>query len=98
MYAMTSSSRGSGGGRRGFITQIQFLLSSLDFCTLVTFIYGDASAPLTGFLLLRMAPIAKEGPKIEVMDFLVVELSCTGFVCRMRRVLPPCIQGPVRVQ
>ena len=46
-----------------------FLLSSLDFRSLVTFICGDASAPLTGLLLLRLAPVAKEGPKTGVMDF-----------------------------
>ena len=49
---------------------LSFLLSSLDFRTLVTFIGGDASAPLSGFLLLRLAPVAKERPKTGVMDFL----------------------------
>ena len=48
----------------------RFPLSSLDFRTLVTLLRGDASAPLTGFLLLRLAPVAKEGPKTEVVDFL----------------------------
>ena len=37
---------------------------------LVTLLCGDASALLTGFLLLRLAPIAKEGPKTEVVGFL----------------------------
>ena len=46
------------------------LLSSLDFHTLVTLLCGDASAPLTGFLLLRLAPVTKEGPKTGVVDFL----------------------------
>ena len=49
---------------------LSFLLSSLDFRTLVTFICGDASAPLTGFLLMRLAPVAKEGPETGVMGFL----------------------------
>ena len=49
---------------------LYFLLSSLDFRTLVTFICADASAPLTGFLLLRLAPVAKEGTKMVVMGFL----------------------------
>ena len=48
----------------------RFLLSSLDFRTLVTFIGGDASAPVSGFLLLRLAPVAKEGTKMVVMGFL----------------------------
>ena len=48
----------------------RFRLSSLDFHTLVTLLCGDASAPLTGFLLLRLAPITKGGPKTEVVDFL----------------------------
>ena len=47
-----------------------FPFSSLDFCTLVTSPCGDASAPLTGFLLLRLDPVAKEGPKTVVVDFL----------------------------
>ena len=38
-------------------------MSSLDFHTLVTFICGDASAPPARYLLLRLAPGAKEGPK-----------------------------------
>ena len=46
------------------------LLSSLDFHTLVTSLCGDASAPLIGFLLLRLAPVTKEGPKTGVVDFL----------------------------
>ena len=46
------------------------LLSSLDFHTLVTLVCGDASAPLTGFLLLGLAPVTKEGPKTGVVDFL----------------------------
>ena len=41
-----------------------------DFRTLITLLYGHASAPLTGFLLLPLAPVAKEGPKTEVVDFL----------------------------
>ena len=68
-------------------------MSSLDFHTLVTSLCGDASAPLIGFLLLRLAPVTKEGPKTGV-----VELSWTGFVCRLRGVLPPCIQGQVSVR
>ena len=47
-----------------------FPFSSLDFRTLVTLLCGDASAPLTGFLLLRLAPVTKEGPKTGVVDFL----------------------------
>ena len=72
-------------------------MSSLDFCTLVTFLCGDVSAPLTTFLLLRLVHIDKRGPKTGVMDLLVVELSGTGFFYRLREVLPPCIQGQVRV-
>ena len=49
--------------------------SSIDFRTLVIFICEDAGALLTGFLLLRLAPVAKEVSKTVVMDFLVVELS-----------------------
>ena len=48
---------------------------------LVTLLCRDASALLTGFLLLRLAHVAKGGPKPRVMDLLVVELSWTGFVC-----------------
>ena len=48
----------------------RFPLSFLDFHTLVTLLCGDASAPLTGFLLLRLAPVTKEGPKTGVVDFL----------------------------
>ena len=48
----------------------RFPLSSLDLRTLITLLCGDASAPLTGFLLLLLAPVAKEGPKTEVVDFL----------------------------
>ena len=48
----------------------RFPLSSFGFRTLVTCICGDASAPLTGFLLLRLALVAKESLKTEVMDFL----------------------------
>ena len=47
----------------------RFPLSSLDFRTLITLLCGDASAPLTGFLLLQLAPVAKEGPKTGVVDF-----------------------------
>ena len=32
-----------------------------------------------------------------MMDFLVVELSWAGFVCYLREVLPPCIQGHLSV-
>ena len=46
----------------------RFVLSSLDFHTLITLLCGDASAPLTGFLLLRLARVAKEGPKTVVVD------------------------------
>ena len=42
---------------------------------LITLHCGDAGAPLTGFLLLYLAHIAKGGPKMGVMDFLVVEVS-----------------------
>ena len=73
-------------------------LSSLDFSTLVTLLCGYPSAPLTGFLLLRLAHVTKGGPKTEVVDFLVVELSWTGVVCRLRGVLPTCIQGQVSVR
>ena len=48
----------------------RFPLSCFGFRTLVTFICGDGSAPLTGFLLLRLALVAKESPKTEVVDFL----------------------------
>ena len=48
----------------------RFPLSSLNFHTLVTLLCGDASAPLTGFLLLQLAPVTKEDPKTEVVDFL----------------------------
>ena len=48
----------------------RFPLPSLDFHTLITLLCGDTSAPLTGFLLLRLGPVAKEGPKTEVVDFL----------------------------
>ena len=37
---------------------------------LITLLCGNAGAPLTGFLLLRLGPGAKEGPKTEVVDFL----------------------------
>ena len=33
-----------------------------------------------------------------MVDFRVVELSWTGFVCRLRGVLPPCIQSQVSVR
>ena len=49
---------------------LSFLWSSLDFPTLVKFICVDASAPLTRFLLLRLAPVAKEGPITGVRDSL----------------------------
>ena len=75
-----------------------FPLSSLDFRTLITLLCGDASAPLTGFLLLHLAHVTKGGPKTGVMDFLMIRLSWTGFVCRLRGVLPPCIQGQVSVR
>ena len=58
-----------------FLFPLSIPLSSVDFHTFVNFICGDASAPLIGFLLLRMAPILKEGLKTGVMDFLVVGLS-----------------------
>ena len=48
----------------------RFPLSSLEFHTLITLLCGDASAPLTEFLLLRLAPVTKDGPKSEVVDFL----------------------------
>ena len=48
----------------------RFPLSFLDFHRLVTLLCGDASAPLTGFLLVRLAPVTKEGPKMGVVDFL----------------------------
>ena len=48
----------------------RFPLSSLDLRTLITLLCGDASAPLTGFLLLRLAPVTKEGSKTEVVGFL----------------------------
>ena len=51
----------------------------------------DDCAPFTGFLWLQLALAAKEGPKMGVMDFRVVELSWAGFVCRLRGVLPPGI-------
>ena len=69
----------------------RFHLSSLDFHTLITLLSADASAPLTGFISLRVANIAKGGPETGLMDFLVVELSWTGFVCSPRGVLPTCI-------
>ena len=47
-----------------------FPLSSYDFCTLVTLLCGHASTSLTGFLLFQLAPVAKEVPKTEVVDFL----------------------------
>ena len=47
----------------------------LDFRTLVTLLSGNASAPLNGFLLLRLANVTKGGSKTWVMDFRVVELS-----------------------
>ena len=91
-----------------------FLLSFLCFYFLFFFCYflclpliiacslfllcGDAGATFTGFLLLRLALAAKEGPKTGVMAFLLVELCWTGHVCRLRRVLQPCIQGQVSVQ
>ena len=48
----------------------RFPLSSLHFRTLVALLCGDASVPLTGFLFLRLAPVAKEAPKTGVGDFL----------------------------
>ena len=75
-----------------------FTLSSLDFSTLVTLLCRDPSAPLTGFILLRLAHVAKGGPKTGVVDFLVVKLSWTGVVCRLRGVLPTCIQGQVSLR
>ena len=48
----------------------RFRLSSLDFHTLITLPCGDASAPITGLLLLLLAPVAMEGPKTNVVDFL----------------------------
>ena len=72
----------------------RFPLSSLDFRTLITLICGDASAPFTGFLLLRLAPVAKKGPKTGVVDSLVVELSWTGFVRCLTGVLPPVPTRP----
>ena len=47
-----------------------FLLSFLEYHTLITFICGDASAPFTGFILLRLAYVGKEGPKMGVMVLL----------------------------
>ena len=41
----------------------RFPLSFLDFHTLVTLLCGDASASLTGFLLLRLAPLLRKVPK-----------------------------------
>ena len=64
-----------------------FLLFSFLFfvCTFLCFpliiarslllFWPDTGAPFTGFLLLRLAPTAKEGPKTGVMDFLVVRSS-----------------------
>ena len=65
---------------------------------LVTLLCGDANAPLTEFLLLRWAHVAKGGTIPGVMDLLVMEGSWTGFVCRLRGVLPPCIQGQLSVR
>ena len=72
----------------------RFPLSSLDFRMLVTLLCGDASAPLTGFLLLRLAPVAKEGPKTEVVDFLSwrspgqgLSVACEGFCRRVFRAM-----------
>ena len=59
---------------------------------------GDAGAPFTGFRLLQLALSAKEGPKMEVMEFLMVELSWTGFACRLRGILLQCIQCQVSVR
>ena len=73
-------------------------LSLLDFRSLFTLLFGNAGAPLTGFLLLSLAHLVKGGSKTGMMDFLVVELSWTGFVCHLRGVLPPCIQGQVSVR
>ena len=53
----------------------RFPLSFLDFHTLISLLCEDASAPLTGFLLLHLAYVAKGDSKTAVMDFLVVELS-----------------------
>ena len=58
---------------------------------------GDACSPFAGFLLLRLALAAKEGNKTGVIDFLVVELCWTGFVCSLCGVWPSCIQGQVSV-
>ena len=44
-------------------------MSFLDFHTFITLLCGEGSAPLTGFLLLRLAPVAKEGSKTEVVVF-----------------------------
>ena len=41
----------------------RFPFSSLNFRTLVTLLCGDASASLTGFLLLRLAPLLRKVPK-----------------------------------
>ena len=77
---------------------VGFLCFFHDFRTLITLIWGDAGAPLTGFLLLCLAHIAKGGTKTGVVDFFVVELPWTGFVCHLRGVLPPCIQEQVSVR
>ena len=59
---------------------------------------GDASAPFTGFLSLRLALTAKKGLKREAMNYLVVDICETGFVCHLRGVLLPCIHGQVSVR
>ena len=77
---------------------VGFLCFFHDFRTLITLLCGDAGAPLTGFLLLCLAHIAKGGTKTGVVDVFVVELPWTGFVCHLRGVLPPCIQEQVSVR
>ena len=63
---------------------------------LITLLHGDAVAPLTGFLLLRLSLIAKEDPKMGVVDSLWwsspeqgLSIASEGFCC-------PFQQGQVR--
>ena len=75
-----------------------FLCLSLIILRLLLLLCEDASSLFTRFLWLQLALAAKEGLKTGEIEFLVVELCWTGFVCRLRGVVLPCIEGQVSVR
>ena len=75
-----------------------FLCLPLIILRLLLLLCEDASALFTKFLWLQLALAAQEGLKTGEIEFLVVELCWTGFICHLRGVLLPCIQGQVSVR